>query len=379
MADEPPPAPGSPPNRALASKTNEPAVSRPRTPVPCCFVTSPRLDLTRDQILAHRRRVGALNERLPAGRDSLKRAAWAGLQDSMPRAAVLSIHARVEGTQPDTWADPALVQIWGPRFSAFVVAAEDVPVFTLGRLSTSPAKRAFAQSTADDLERFLAGRTMTYGEAGRGLGRHPNSLRYGAPTGRILIRWEGARQPTIWTIPAPDMGPAEASKELARRHLHVLGPTTAGAFGQWAGVKPPQAAATFEALAGELLPARTPLGEAWILAADEAAFRAPTAATSAIRLLPSGDSYWLLQGRDRELLVPDPRRRAELWTPRVWPGAVLIAGEIAGTWRRAGGRLDLDPWRSVSPTERQGVEAEAESLPLPAADRPISVRWSSQA
>ena len=47
-----------------------------------------RLRLTRQQILAFRRRVGGLEKRLPAGAESLRRAAWAGLQDSMPRAAL---------------------------------------------------------------------------------------------------------------------------------------------------------------------------------------------------------------------------------------------------------------------------------------------------
>ena len=56
----------------------------------------------------------------------------------MPRAAVLSIHARVHGTGPDTWEDPSLVQLWGPRFSAYVVAARDLAVFSLGRLPTAP-------------------------------------------------------------------------------------------------------------------------------------------------------------------------------------------------------------------------------------------------
>ena len=93
-----------------------------------------RLDLTRPQILAYRRSVQALDERLPAGADSLRQAAWAGLQDSMPRAALLSIHARVEGTEPSTWEDASLVQLWGPRFSAYVVAARDLAVFSLGRL-----------------------------------------------------------------------------------------------------------------------------------------------------------------------------------------------------------------------------------------------------
>lgn len=52
----------------------------------------------------------------------------------MPRAALLSIHARVEGTQPSTWEDPSLVQLWGPRFNVFVVAARDLAVFSLGTL-----------------------------------------------------------------------------------------------------------------------------------------------------------------------------------------------------------------------------------------------------
>ena len=63
---------------------------------------SPRLELTRAQILAFRRAAGALEARLAPGAASLRRAAWAGLQDSMPRAALLSLHARVEGARPDT-------------------------------------------------------------------------------------------------------------------------------------------------------------------------------------------------------------------------------------------------------------------------------------
>ena len=49
-----------------------------------------RLELTREQILAFRRRVAGLDARVPKSAVSLRRAAWAGLQDSMPRAAVLS-------------------------------------------------------------------------------------------------------------------------------------------------------------------------------------------------------------------------------------------------------------------------------------------------
>ena len=61
-----------------------------------------RLEVTREQILAFRRHVGGLDERADRSPGSLRVAAWAGLQDSMPRAALLSIHARVAGTDPET-------------------------------------------------------------------------------------------------------------------------------------------------------------------------------------------------------------------------------------------------------------------------------------
>jgi hypothetical protein len=334
-----------------------------------------RLTLDRDRILAFRRHAGALDERLPPGADSLRRAAWAGLQDSMPRAALVSIHARVDGTEPTTLDDPSLVQIWGPRWSAFVVAASDLAVFTLGRMPTDARDQAFAQGLADDLEAFLGERRLGYGEAGHGMGIPPNRLRYAAVTGRIVMRWDGARQPTIWMVPAPDSDPAEARLELARRYLHVFGPSSAASFAQWAGTGADGQTA-FEPLRGELVPVRTPIGDAWILASDEPAFLAPARPSTGVRLVPSGDTWFLLQGRDRELLVTDPGRRAELWTSRVWPGAVLLAGEVVGTWRRAQATLSISTWRDLMPSERSAVEAEAASLPLPGIGRDIVVRWN---
>jgi hypothetical protein len=338
-------------------------------------VTARRLEVARAQVLAYRQAVGALAERLPAGADSLRRAAWAGLQDSMPRAALLSIHARVDGADPSTWEDPSLVQLWGPRFSAFVVAAGDRGVFTLGRLPDDGQRRRFAEEMADRVETVLAGRRMTYVEAGRALGVRPNALRYAAPTGRVLMRWDGARQPTIWTVPAPDIDPREARLELARRYLHVFAPTTPGAFAEWAGIPPARARAAFEALAPSLTPVRTPVGDAWILAGDEPMLTSPAGRPAAARLLPSGDAYTLLRGTDRELLVPGADRRRTLWTPRVWPGGMLVGGELVGTWQRSEAKVTLRPWRRLSSAERAAVDAEAASLPLPGKMGRMVIAW----
>jgi hypothetical protein len=340
-------------------------------------LTRSRLDLTRSQILKFRRHVGALDQRLPPGRRSLRRAAWAGLQDSMPRAAVLSIHARVEGTQSSTWEDPSLVQLWGPRYSAYVVAARDLAVFSLGRLPDDAEGRQRADDAAARLHDLLGNARMTYGKAGRALGVNPNSLRYGATTGTVLIRWEGARQPTVWTVPPPEVDPRDARLELARRYLHVFGPATPGAFAGWAGISLRGGVAAFDALRRSLTPARTPIGDAWILASDEPAFRATLKPPASARLLPSGDAYLLLQGGDRELLVTDADRRRALWTPRVWPGGVLVEGEIVGTWRRAHETVTIQAWRRLSRAARNAVEAEAWGLPLPGAQGAVVVRWDN--
>jgi len=338
-------------------------------------VTRSRLDLPRAQILMFRRRVNALDERLPRGRRSLRRAAWAGLQDSMPRAALLSIHARVEGTKPSTWEDPSLVQLWGPRYNAYVVAARDLAVFSLGRLPDDVDARQIAENLAARLHALLGSARMTYGEAGRALGEHPNRLRYAATTGTVMISWDGARQPAIWTVPPPEVDPDEARLELARRHLHVFGPTTPEAFARWAGIAHRQGVAAFDALGSSLTSVRTPLRDAWILTRDEPTFRAAPGPVAPARLLPSGDAYLLLQGDDRELVVTDADRRRALWTPRVWPGGVLVEGEIVGTWRRAHETVTIQTWRRLSRAARHAVEAEARAFPLPGAREAIVVRW----
>ncbi len=339
-------------------------------------MTAARLSLTRAQILAFRRRAGFLDQRLADGEASLRLAAWAGLQDSMPRAALLSLHARVTGIHPASWADPSLVQLWGPRFSVFVAAGRDLAVFTLGLLPDDAKGRRRAEDLAGRLRDLLGGSPMPYAEAGRALGVHHNMLRYAAATGTVLIRWEGARQPVIWTVPPPRADPGEARLELARRYLHVYGPATPAAFGRWAGIGARYGAAAFEALRAELAPVLTPGGQAWILAGDEAACRADPDPAALARLLPSGDPFLLLQGADRELAVPAAAGRAALWPSRVWPGGLLVGGDIAGTWRRADTVLTVQPWRRLSRAERDAVAAEAQSLPLPGSTAQIGLRWA---
>ena len=254
-----------------------------------------RLDLTRTQILAFRRNAGGLDVRRAPGPDALRRAAWAGLQDSMPRAALLSIHARLEGTEPATWQDPSLVQVWGPRYSVFVVAARDLAVFTLGTLPDAAKGRHRAEDVAARLRAVLGGTPMAYGQAGRALGVPPNRLRYAAATGTVLIRWDGARQPVIWTVPPPQTDPHCRAPGAHPPVSAYLRPSHGGVLRPVGGVGRQAAAAAFEALGRFATRRRHPAGEGWILTRDEAAFRTAPGPAAPARLLPSGDAYFLLE------------------------------------------------------------------------------------
>ena len=180
--------------------------------------------------------------------------------------------------------------------------------------------RRSAERMAAQLAEFLGGGEVPAGVAGRALGFHPSALRYAAPTGKVLIRWDGARQSTVRSVPAPQVDPADARLELARRHLRALGPTAEAALADWAGIGRPEASTALAQLGEELLPVRTPIGDAWILEDDEPSFRSRPVPEQGVRLLPSGDTYYMLHGIERELLVPDPDQRSRLWTSRVWPG-----------------------------------------------------------
>jgi hypothetical protein len=181
----------------------------------------------------------------------------------------------------------------------------------------------------------------------------------------------------VWTVKAPDVDESDACRELARRYLHIFGPATAERFARWAGIAGSSAATAFASLVRSLLPVRSPLGDEWLLADDEPAMRAAQPAGGPARLLPSGDAYFLLDGAERELLVPPDDRRERLWTSRVWPGAVLAEGEIRGTWRRAQHTVRIDAWARLSRGMRDAIEAEARALPIPGVDRPIEVVWNT--
>ena len=273
------------------------------------------------------------------------------------------MHARVEGIEPGSWEDPSLVQVWGPRFSAYVVAERDRAVFTLGRLPDDPAKRRAAEQLADQLEAFLDGRRMKFGEAGRGIGKQPNFLRYAAPTGRVVMRWDGARQPTIWMVPPPAVDAGRRSTRARRAGTSTSSdrrPRRRSASGP--GSRLPRGRRIVRRVGG--LADAGPHASRRRMDPDGRRGGVPhfrrrrccacAAPPQRRHVLPS-------PGRGSGTACPRSRRRGELWTPRVWPGAVLVNGEVAGTWRRAGAVVTIQAWRRLSSSAVAGRSSSRRS------------------
>ncbi len=260
----------------------------------------------------------------------------------MPRAALLSIHARVEGTEPSTWEDPSLVQLWGPRFSAYVVAARDLAVFSLGRLPDDAGARQVAEDLAarlarpprrreDDLRRggecarrtpqpAPVRRTDRHGPDPMGRRATADHLDRAATRGRSARRAPRARAP----VPAH-----------LRSH-HARGVRSSGR-----GSRRVEASTRSTRSRRSLTPVRTPIGDAWILTRDEPTFRAVPGPAAPARLLPSGDAYFLLRGPIASSWSPTPTG-----VPRSGP---LASGRVPSSSRaRSSGRGDARRRRSPS-------------------------------
>jgi len=98
-----------------------------------------------------------------------------------------------------------------------------------------------------------------------------------------------------------------------------------------------------------------------VLAADlDALVDSP--AVDVVRLLGPFDLF--LQGRDRELVVPDVGARKDLWRTIGRPGGVLVGHEVVGSWRprTKGGRLQIavEVWDGRAVPD--GVAEQAERL-----------------
>ena len=162
-----------------------------------------------------------------------------------------------------------------------------------------------------------------------------------------------------WIGPPPaELDADTAVAHVVRRYLGGFGPATVAEIANWAGLKSSTVAA---ALAGlRLRRFRAEDGDELI---DLPRAPRPDADTPApVRLLPTWDAVLLAHAR-RAVILPE-EHRSRIFNTRM-PQSVntfLVDGQVAGTWRFDGERVEVDPFRPLTAEVRAEVEAEADGM-----------------
>jgi hypothetical protein len=318
------------------------------------------LRLGRQQVVAFRSTAQHLDDRLPS--NAVAEAAAGGLQDTVPRAALFGLHARLLKVGPDTWEDPSLVQTYGPRGAVYVLPRVAVAAFTRGLLPREAGARAGLEAVADRVVGALADGEIALRKAALASRQDPNVIRLASRTGRYVIRWDTTSLKVRRNETPPNQeGDEDARVELAERFLHWHGPSDAVTFAKWAGVDKRDVAVTWAQLADRMVPVEVDGHDRFLLEEDLAAAQAAVGVDGS-RLLPPNDA---LLAVDRALVEPDATRRASAFPAYAQPGVVLVDGRLEGTWRRQARRLQLDlGTRDRSTVERIMSEAESAADPL---------------
>lgn len=370
----------------------------------------------RENVIAFRLAAHHLAERL-GEHDLLVAAGQSGVQNTPPGSALLAFHARVEGVTPElvtgTVEDKSMLLTWSMRGAPYYVPTSEADVFTVGVLPpTEKAKRHFVLGVEQSVDRLgmtltetvglvgaatsevLSGRQLAINELGAEVaeriardlpkeqrevweeeGPHAKGQAIGEAVVHFCVRIlalqrvvcfaprTGNKAPFVLTEewlggPVDAADPEESRAELLRSYLRSYGPSTRADFAAWLGVQTGDVDSWWSLLGDELTQVDYG-GSAWVLTADLDTLRSASMPSGG-RMLPPRDPY--LQMRDRGTIV-DKKHHRDVWKTVGDPGAILVDGEIVGTWRpRKSGRtlhLEFETFDAVTKRRQLLITEEA--------------------
>jgi hypothetical protein len=343
---------------------------------------------TRDDVLAFRVRAQQLDREhgTPADTAVLD----IGAQDTGPDGGLWALALR--GVDVSVLSPEDLVTLWTIRGAPHLYRRPDLPAVAAAVAPFSEAdagKRIFdaskplkaagisnveALETVAATMRAVVTAPMVKGEVSRQVADRMDEpyLRYCRPCDAVhlyempfrlaalpagLELRPGTSPPVL--EPIPDFAPATevpARLDVVRAYLRLLGPATPKHVADYLDAPVKDVKARWP---GDTVEVVVEGETRWLLAEDEPGLRGGPVRTT--RLLGPFDLF--LQARDRGLLVEDPAHAKSLWPVLGRPGAVLVDGKVAGTWRprKSGARLtvQVDLWEDAP---RPAVEEQAERL-----------------
>ena len=162
-----------------------------------------------------------------------------------------------------------------------------------------------------------------------------------------------------WLGPPPaQLTPEDAAAQLVKRYLAGFGPASRADIASYTGIAKRALAATYERLA--LRTFRSESGDELL---DVARAPLPDPRTPApVRFLPTWDATLLVHAR-RARILPE-QHRAKIFhvrNPHSLP-TFLVDGAVAGTWKHAGGAVELDPFEPLDAATLRELRAEGERL-----------------
>lgn len=357
------------------------------------------IDVDRAQVMAYRIAAHGLH------RDESDLARLAvfdlGVQDITARdTARLAAVARLAGAAPSLDDDARCTLLWSHRGAPHYHRADDVHRLITALLPVDdadaearmlwqrteiaaadmPATRIIA--TAATALRAVVEKPMTKGAVSAAVTEvlpsaltrwcrrcdtthiHEQLMRLAAPLAGLRLA-AGTSPATLAPLtpqpPMPTTPDLAEARRIVTHYLRLHGPSTAAAAAEFVGTS--RATVLDHLWPDGLAEVRVDGHRRWLPADAVPALENPPEPTP-VRLLPPADP--LLQGRDRQLLVPAKEHRTEVWKVLGNPGAVLADGEIVGVWRAkvAGNRLDVTvtPLLPLSAAARAQLEPEAATV-----------------
>lgn len=331
---------------------------------------------------------------VPAHEDAADVVAHLGaVQAQDLRAAATAVAVR---TGPETTAglaaafdDGTVVRSWPMRGTLHLLRADDLHwVLSLcGSRTITATRRRRAELSISDADLDVARRTVlahclptgtpraallaaleAAGQA-TSAGRGYHLLHHLALTGDLCLGPLAGREQLFVPVATWVTGAAEPPDPVAewtRRYLRGHGPATAADLAFWTGLPLGTARSGFESVRAEfesvevegregvehLLDPRLPD----LVATHRTAARG-------VHLLPGFDEFLLGYADRSAVLAPEDAGRVTPGMNGVFRGTVVVGGQVAGTWTRAGDGTAVEEFEEFSTTRRTALRRRARTLP----------------
>lgn len=298
-----------------------------------------------------------------------------GMQAQWPPAPYVGVWTRTEGFSRDALerllARGEVLKATVMRQTLHLVTRRDYGLIRAAMSETNfPWNTALARRLAPSLRELAAAGPVTTADALAHLDGHDvgglapvRAWRFGRAAAHLVHHhetalWRARPEGRFVLADEPDgHDPTEARAEMLRRYLAAFGPATRKDVSAWSMMHMPEIKRALERL--ELRRFRDEQGRE-LLDVPDGALPDPDV-PAPVRFLPKWDNA-LLAWSDRRRIVSDAHRAIVIGKNGDVAQTFLVDGVVAGTWRYADGRVEVEPFERLAPADREAVAAEAETL-----------------